>query len=157
MAEVFTSLVCFAENAKYSRYHAIPWELWCKQEKPCMNVKCKMEKSILEKTLSSNWWGYSKPQALGGVGGSHSYGTKSPKYRGCTSWSFWTRCQGLVRMQKVFVLLCFVGKVEEMQSNIVKEILIYNSDYLIGKGNHLWLIFLEWPKVFIYWPNIAVQ
>lgn len=50
----------------------------------------------------------------------------------------------------MFVLLCFVGKVEEMQSNTVKEILIYNSDYLIGKGNHLWLIFLEWPKVFIY-------
>lgn len=50
-------------------------------------------------------------------------------------------------MQNVFVLLCFVGKVAEMRSNTVKEILIYNSDYLIGKEIHLWLIFLEWPKV----------
>lgn len=45
------------------------------------------------------------------------------------------------------VLLHCVRKVAEMQSNIVKETVIYSRDYLIGKGIHLWLIFLEWPKV----------
>lgn len=50
-------------------------------------------------------------------------------------------------MQEVFVLLHSVRNVAEIQSNIVKETVIYSRVYLIGKGIHLWLIFLEWPKV----------
>lgn len=53
----------------------------------------------------------------------------------------------MVGLRRVFVLLHLIGKVAEVQSNIVKETLIYSGDYLIGKGIHFWLIFLEWPKV----------
>lgn len=78
---------------------------------------------------------------------SRAYGTESPKFCGYASLSHKIRCWGVVGLRRVFVLLHLIGKVAEMQSNIVKETLIYSGDYLIGKGIHFWLIFLEWPKV----------
>jgi len=50
-------------------------------------------------------------------------------------------------MRRAFVLLHLIGKVAETQSNIVKETLVYSGDYLIRKGIHFWLIFLEWPEI----------
>ena len=74
-------------------------------------------------------------------------GTEPPKFCGYASLSHKIRCRGVAGLRRVFVLLHLIGNVAEMQSNIVEETLIYSSDYLIGKGIHFWLIFLEWPKV----------
>lgn len=46
-----------------------------------------------------------------------------------------------------FVLLHLIGKVVEMPSNREKK-LIYSGSYLLAKGIHLGLIFLEWSMVF---------